>query len=449
MGRPPGNTASSSGKRHNDEPGGNHNKASKTHPVITNVNVHSHTATHSMEHEGNLDCLSDDGITVLGFDEASNRFIVNDKPLDEYPEVIQPRATNNNKSSATANAKKPPPIVVVNSNASTIQNLLNSALTSRKFEIKLMRIGIKIQLVSKTDFDHASTALKTANLQFYSYHSADTRQKKIVLYGLYDMNKDELVNELKSLGVAPDDVKQLRLRQSLYSYDTQAVYLLYFKPNSVKLNELREIRHLFHVAVKWDFYRPKAYNKIPQCRNCQMFGHSSVTCNIASKCLVCAQNHATASCDRRVPKDELRNLESTQGPIDRSYIKCANCGLQHTANYKGCSKRVEYEKAQSSLIQKSSNRRQFTSNNRQFDIRQSSQFPPLNNEGNSLFTGPPRNSQRWSDMARSNQNDNLFSAQQLMAIMRQMMPKLMRCRTKEDQIMAVTEIITTYVYPLP
>lgn len=104
--------------------------------------------THSMEHEDDLDWSSDDGIIVLGYDEASNRFIINDKSLDLYSDSIQPTVTTN-KSAATNNTKKPPPIYVVATKATTIQNILNSILTSRKVEIKLMRIGIKRSYLSQ------------------------------------------------------------------------------------------------------------------------------------------------------------------------------------------------------------------------------------------------------------------------------------------------------------
>lgn len=88
--------------------------------------------------------------------------------------------------------KKIAPIVVAGSNATTIQNMLTSVVTSKKFEIKILSFWIRINLTDQDDFAKVKLKLKEMAaakeiIGFYNYHTADTRPHKIVLFGLYKM----------------------------------------------------------------------------------------------------------------------------------------------------------------------------------------------------------------------------------------------------------------------
>ena len=64
---------------------------------------------------------------------------------------------------------------------------------------------------------------------------------------------------------------------------------------------------------------------VPQCFNCESFGHSAQNCKSKQKCVVCGENHSHKGC----PKKEAKQP------------KCANCSGPHVASYKGC---PEYKK---------------------------------------------------------------------------------------------------------
>lgn len=57
-----------------------------------------------------------------------------------------------------------------------------------------------------------------------------------------------------------------------------------------------------------------------QCFKCQRFGHSSLYCGYAPRCVKCAENHLAQDCP----------LSKEASP------KCINCSGDHTANYKKC-----------------------------------------------------------------------------------------------------------------
>ena len=67
---------------------------------------------------------------------------------------------------------------------------------------------------------------------------------------------------------------------------------------------------------------PPRVNKknIPQCTRCQQYGHTRTYCNKPFACVKCGGPHNTKDCSKR--KD--------------TPAKCALCGGNHPANYKGC-----------------------------------------------------------------------------------------------------------------
>lgn len=77
-----------------------------------------------------------------------------------------------------------------------------------------------------------------------------------------------------------------------------------------------EITHLGYTKVKIE--EPHKNSSIPQCKR---YGTTpNKGCLRSSRCFKCAQNHESTSCTLKDPEK----------------FKCTNCGLNHTANYKGC-----------------------------------------------------------------------------------------------------------------
>lgn len=234
-----------------------------------------------------------------------------------------------------------------------------------------MSNGIRIHVPDVNDWELVRNQLVADKKEFYLYHTSTTRPKNIALFGLDDMSTDDLRTLLAEVNVSPADIKKLSLKKP--KYDRQAVYLLYFLPGAGNLPELRKIRSINHVMVRWELFHPRQHDKIPQCWNCQRLGHSSSNCQMQAKCLVCAEDHETSKCSKRVPKLNLKQQLAEPGASqpDRSFVKCADCGEQHTANYRGCSKRKEYISIQEKLQHRNprtkfADRQQFRYNEQDF-----------------------------------------------------------------------------------
>ena len=85
--------------------------------------------------------------------------------------------------------------------------------------------------------------------------------------------------------------------------------------NVQKIYEITDIRGM---RVEVTPYRKTGL--LPQCKNCQSWGHTKSYCHKEPRCVKCAGKHTTESCNK-----------SKDIPP-----KCYNCGENHPANYRGC-----------------------------------------------------------------------------------------------------------------
>lgn len=300
---------------------------------------------------------------------TSNQFNVGNNPLSDYDddEVILTRTYNQ------ARAKKMAPIVVVGMNTTELRTLLQPIVQTNAFTIRAMSTGTRLDVPNENEHKHVKGLLTQKHIAHYAYHSPNSKPLKFVLHGLCAQRIDELKNTLKELEIVPEDIKALNIKKK--RYEQQAVYLLYFAPGSMSLSRLREIKHIDHVAVRWERYQPKQGANVAQCRNCQMYGHSSVNCAMPAKCLVCAENHKTDACTKRIPKLVLKQQQQEEAASpDRSFILCANCGKNHTANYLGCEKRKSFLEAQAKIANL---RHKHRPNSKKVSFLDSESFPPL------------------------------------------------------------------------
>lgn len=300
-----------------------------------------------------------------------NMFNVDDKSLSEYTESETDEIIL--RKSVAHKPKKMPPLVIHNDDKQIALNTINNCVTSKNYSIRHMQVGMRIDIPNEIEHMATVEALKQVQSKFYTYHSPHTKPKRIVLHGLHDMQLSELQNILQTNGINPKDVKKLTVKKP--RYDGQAVYLLYFNAGSITLSELRKVKSINHVVIKWDHYRPRQQDNVAQCRNCQQLGHSSINCFMPPKCLVCAENHKTDSCPKRIKKaDLLQQKAGASAPIDKSFIKCSNCQLNHTANYRGCQKRKDFLEAQAKVVNK---RRSQPMRRTHYDFEDNIMFPIL------------------------------------------------------------------------
>lgn len=328
------------------------------------------------------------------------------------------------------NANKPKPATkkskihflnVTNANIDVIKRTCIDLLGPNKFAVTTMKIGLKVEVFEADQLQLLKNRFLNDGIEFFTYHTPETKPKKIVLKGLQNKETNDVKSLLAGKEIFPEEIKQMQLNGR-----RSTIFVLYFKPLSVKLGELQKIEYLDHVRVKWEHFQSRRLDILPQCRNCQMYGHSSINCSRKPRCLVCAMGHTTATCPDRIPRAELQKRKPDD--VDCSILKCANCNGPHTANFKGCPARQDYIKVQEKYSRPTETKRGMAKIT-----------APTN------YSIPSMHSQTYSQVVRGDSAD-LFSPDQLNVIMMELISGYTNCKSKVDQVMVLNSVISKYCF---
>lgn len=154
-------------------------------------------------------------------------------------------------------------------------------------------------------------------LQLHSYQLKSDRAFVVYIRGLPStMSTSEIEEELKNLGYSPRRVTNVP-RKVDGILKPLPLFRLELEPN-IKNPEIYNQQSLLQVRIKVESFKPR--NDPPLCRNCLHYGHTKHYCLRAPRCIKCGEGHASDKC----------TLQRT------APCKCANCGGQHPASYRGC-----------------------------------------------------------------------------------------------------------------
>ena len=125
-------------------------------------------------------------------------------------------------------------------------------------------------------------------------------------------------------------------------------------------------------------------------------------------------------------------------------VKCANCGGNHTANYSGCPKRIEFKQIQDSIRDK--NLKQKRSKQLSFADAVKSDTIPSQVKSSKVEDFPPLpQSTQQSDPVNS--NADTFSNDEIMQITKIVFQRLKSCKSKEEQLLLIFEVTAQFVFP--
>lgn len=145
------------------------------------------------------------------------------------------------------------------------------------------------------------------------------------------------MEDLMHYGLHPIEIKQMNLKTQ--RYPGHANYIAYFKhEDAVTLQMVKSAKYLCHTRAKWDHYNPPTSSRERQCDSCWRMGHKSFGCHLTPRCLFCSsKEHTTKNCPLEIEREKLGRQR-----IPKKYLKCCNCGGQHTAMFKECPSRIAY-----------------------------------------------------------------------------------------------------------
>lgn len=267
-----------------------------------------------------------------------NHGVLKQKKLDTYW-LSNPFSTSNrfanlevdspgeptDKTDTEVKLPKPPPIFVDRvSNIKPLITLLNN-VGDDSYELKVLpNERVKIQPKAPDTYIKIVKELENKKTEFYTYKPKEDRNFKVMLKNMHPSTDPEDIKEALSLLEHECtniwNVKRRITKEPLPMFTVE----LKQKENN---KSVYDIKSLLHCRVIFEPPRPK--REIPQCGNCQQYGHTKTYCRRSPKCIKCAGDHLSAKCSRKTRSDD---------------VKCVLCGGNHPANYKGCSIYRELEK---------------------------------------------------------------------------------------------------------
>lgn len=394
--------------------------------------------------------------------------IVNSSNRSDNTRNTRNRNVNCDKNANSEPKQRIPPIKVTNKKITEIRD----AITSMK-NVKIVQnmfhptqYGNYIYAQSVQDYKLIREFCDKNNFKYITHPLSDEIIVRYCLYGLEKMPYDVLAAELAKLNVKPVQITEIPIRNK--RYDEHCIYVLhYMRKQKVHLRDLEQITGIFHTRVKFSIYDDPHKFEPKQCKRCQDFNHGERNCTQDFKCRRCAGSHPTKECsylpEIEIEVDdettgmqgakEIRKIKDTKAKIDDKYIKCVNCGNNHTANFKGCSKRQEIIQLRDAIREGRSAPRKSVPN---FDDH--SQFVPLpkpgrptgNNSWQESSTSRSYNHQSYHQTTPfTSNNEELFNAEECTNIMKEFMSKLSSCRTKQDQIAIIGELTFKFLWNSP
>jgi hypothetical protein len=392
-------------------------------------------------------------------DDTSSIFSQSSRVSRKRPKTNQ---TNENeqakKQKLPASEAKPPPITIQRATRSQVVAFLDLVKADKsQFLLKFSPIGVKVIATSTAAHKFLRGKLEQdANAKFFTHQLREDQKTKIVLHGLYDMEVDELKQLLNDLDVNPVDIKKMNIRQK--RYDDHTLYLIYFnKSDKVRVQSLQsEVPVINFIRVRWEYFQNR--RDVIQCNRCLQFGHGGRNCFLDPSCIRCGESHASANCPHLI--DPQTN--ETRKFIPQEKVKCGLCGQNHTANYGNCEMRkafINRQKEYKGTAQRKSPRQHHTTSARFQDAPELNRFnfPSLVQTSGPAWSNP-RTPQMPSQMHQQHRNQNsnfmnkrteLFSPSELTAITAELMQVMGRAKSPEDQIIAITQIVSKHIYGCP
>lgn len=200
----------------------------------------------------------------------------------------------------------------INSKDISIASISSNSL--KKVRIVCTSPEIKTKIINLLDSKAVS---------WHSFTETADKNQILVLKGFdTDLPEDEILEELKS-----EKIPAIKVTTIVKSSDERkAVHLVHIARESVNLSTLNTLhRRISFFKVRWENQR-KDKKRHSQCHRCQSWGHGSSNCRYPARCVKCAGQHETKDC--------LKTRETNP--------TCANCGKNHTANFRGCEQAKSY-----------------------------------------------------------------------------------------------------------
>jgi hypothetical protein len=233
----------------------------------------------------------------------------------------------------TTKENTPPPIIVDDFQSYDIfYETLTGRVPESNLQVKLInKTTAKINCIDSECYREVIETLSQNKYLYHTYENKQIRPIRVIAKNLhYSCNPDKIVAFLKEKNY---NIISAVNKRSWKDKQPLNMFMLSFD-NSENIEKIYKITNILGSKVE---VLPLRSNRIiPQCKNCQGFGHTQRFCSKETKCVKCAGKHSTKHCTKTKEQEP----------------KCVNCGENHPANYRGCYVAKELQKIRNKKYKK-------------------------------------------------------------------------------------------------
>lgn len=248
-----------------------------------------------------------------------NRFSVLSVDEPTIENSITPDNQNQEQPNTTNNTPKtilPPPIFIKGVlNYIGLLDQFKQIIGPNTFSCKSTSTHLKIQTDTPDNYRKIIHLLKEINAQYHTFQLQSDKPLRVVIRNLHPSTPEsDITTALEEIGHTVRNVINVKHHQTKMSLP---MFFVDIDPNESD-SDIFSITSILHTKVKIE--EPHKKRQIPQCQNCQSYGHTRSYCAYPPICVKCGENHPSSTCIK--PPDVP--------------AKCGLCQGAHPANYKGC-----------------------------------------------------------------------------------------------------------------
>lgn len=225
----------------------------------------------------------------------------------------------NENQSPEPNVKKIkiPPIYLHNADKLRYQEILADLKENAKSEFTTVHKNnqLRINVTSIEDYRAMTKHFSDNNLSYHTFKDPENNNLSVIIRNVpVSLTETEIKEELDDLKYPIIKVARLYNR-SRHPIPLCAVDL----SNTQEGKQILSLEKLNYSIVEVELRRKS--KEIPQCKRCQLYGHTRNYCQSQPRCVKCTGHHLYNNCPKKPGEDP----------------QCCNCLEKHPANHKGCS----------------------------------------------------------------------------------------------------------------
>lgn len=229
---------------------------------------------------------------------------------EEVQEIIEYHADT------TSSGGKPPPFIINDPiwDWVAMRDLLK-ANEIKDYHGKITPQGILIQSDTIDVYRLIQKLVKENEIKAHTYLLKEEKPLKAVIKSIpANVPTQEIYEALIDKHFPVNAIRQMVAKRE--GKDVPLPIFVLTLSNSPEAKKIFQLRDLLHLRIKVEPYKRR--KTAIQCFKCEKFGHAQSGCFYDPRCVKCSGSHLSRDCDNTRP------------------IKCANCGLGHTANATVC-----------------------------------------------------------------------------------------------------------------